>query len=134
MDTARCEALIRSIDLGSFSAAAKQLGYTPSGITRMVNALEAELGVTLVMRTKHGITPTSEGAQLLPALRESLRCDERIRQISGQVRGIDSGELTIGTYFSISASWMPTILKTFQRQHPGIRVTTLQEATATWCG
>ena len=59
MDSEKCRALVTAVELGSMSAAAQQLGYTASGITRMINALEAELGITLIARTSRGVALTS---------------------------------------------------------------------------
>ena len=41
MDTQKYHALLRAIELGSFSAAAEELGYTPSGIRQMAEAVFA---------------------------------------------------------------------------------------------
>ena len=43
MDTKKYEALLASARLGSFTKAAQELGYTQSGLTHMMNALEQEL-------------------------------------------------------------------------------------------
>lgn len=43
MDFKKCEALLAAIDTGSFTKAAEQLHYTPSGISHMMTNLEAEL-------------------------------------------------------------------------------------------
>ncbi|MCR4805723.1 MAG: LysR family transcriptional regulator, partial [Clostridia bacterium] len=48
MDTEKCKVLLKAVDLGSFTKAAEELGYTPSGVTHMMNALEEDLGVTLL--------------------------------------------------------------------------------------
>ena len=58
--------------LGSFSAAARALGVTPSAVTQSVRALESHLGQTLAVREGRGITLTAEGAQLADGLRDGL--------------------------------------------------------------
>ena len=50
MDTEKCRALIAALELGSLTAAAESLGYTPSGISRMMAALEDEMGFPLLIR------------------------------------------------------------------------------------
>lgn len=52
MDTEKCRALIAALELGSLTAAAESLGYTPSGISRMMAALEDEMGFPLLIRNR----------------------------------------------------------------------------------
>ena len=49
MDTKKYEALLASINLGSFTKAAQVLGYTQSGLTHMMNGLENEFGFQLLI-------------------------------------------------------------------------------------
>ena len=56
MDTQKLNALLRSIELGSFSAAAEELGFTPSGISHMAAAVEDELGYPVLLRGRSGVT------------------------------------------------------------------------------
>ena len=51
METARCKAFLRAAEAGSLTAAAEALGYTPSGVSQLVSALENELGLKLLERT-----------------------------------------------------------------------------------
>ena len=57
------------IDSGSFSAAAERLGQTPSGVSRSMSRLEAQLGMTLMHRTTRRQDLTDEGAWLLARAR-----------------------------------------------------------------
>ena len=49
MDSIKCQALLLAIQHGSLTAAAKELGYTQSGITRMIQSLEEEIGFPLLV-------------------------------------------------------------------------------------
>ena len=60
------------IDAGSFSAAAERLGQTPSGVSRTISRLEAQLGLTLMHRTTRRLDLTEEGAWLLARARKVL--------------------------------------------------------------
>lgn len=122
MDTLKYEALLASIEGGSFSAAAKQLGYTPSGITRMVDALEAETGFAIVRRSRTGITLTKNGERLLPSIHEIVRLSKQVSQIASEINGIITGDVTIGTYYSIAAHWLPDVIRAFQDEHPGVHI------------
>ncbi len=60
------------IDTGSFSAAAERLGQTPSGVSRTISRLEAQLGMTLMQRTTRRLDLTEEGDASTPALDHML--------------------------------------------------------------
>ncbi len=65
-------AFVAVIDTGSFSAAAERLGQTPSGVSRTMSRLEAQLGMTLMHRTTRRQDLTEEGAWLLARARKVL--------------------------------------------------------------
>ena len=69
MESARCKAFVASVETGSFRAAAESLGYTPSAVSQLVAALEKDLGLRLLVRTKKGVILTPEGKKLLPIAR-----------------------------------------------------------------
>ena len=79
MESARCKAFIESVERGSFRAAAEALGYTPSAVSQLVAAFEKDLGLTLLVRSKKGVTVTSEGAKLAPIVRTFQRDDPEVQ-------------------------------------------------------
>ena len=72
MDTEKCAALLCALEEGTLARAAERLGYTPSGISRMVAALEEELGFPLLYRSRGGVTATGECEALLGAMDEYM--------------------------------------------------------------
>lgn len=54
MEAVKCEAFLAAAELGSLTATAELLGYTQSGVTRMIGTLEEELGFPLFLRSKKG--------------------------------------------------------------------------------
>ena len=122
MDFKKCEALLAAIDTGSFTKAAEQLHYTPSGISHMMTNLEAELGFPLLYRSKTGVVPTPSALELMPVLREMADCANRFEQISSRINGLQTGRLTIGVYTSIATCWLPPVIKAFAASYPGIRI------------
>lgn len=93
MELDRYRALVCAIETGSLSAAAEALQYTPSGVSRMVAALEEETGVPLLLREHSGVRPTKECEKLLPAIRDLLHAGESCAQLSAQLRGWMSAQL-----------------------------------------
>ena len=122
MDVLKCAAVLAAVDCGSFTAAAETLGYTQSGITRMIHSLETEVGFSLFVRSKKGVVLTENGKLLLPAFRDMVHAHQNVEQLSADIRGLVKGSLTVGSYFSISAIWMPEVLRQFTARYPGIQV------------
>lgn len=122
METARCRAFLTAVESGSFSAAAELLGYTPSGVSQLVSALEGELGVSLLSRSKRGVALTPSGESLLPAAREMLRQEQRLREQAAELKGLAMGSVTIATYASIARRWLPEVIRAFRADYPQIRI------------
>ena len=121
MESARCKAFIESVERGSFRAAAEALGYTPSAVSQLVAALEKDLGLTLLIRSKKGVKVTSEGARLAPIVRSYLAREKEMYELASEMQGISIGNLTIAAYPSVATTWLPEIVRTFQRDYPEVQ-------------
>lgn len=122
MDRIQCEVFFAAAEQGSFTAAAEQLGYTQSGITRIIGKMEEELGFALFIRTKQGVRLTENGRIMLPQLRALALASRNVEELSAEIKGSVSGVLTIGSYYSVSAMWMPVILKRYRSLYPGVTI------------
>ncbi len=122
MDIKRCAAFVAAVDTESMSAAAKALGYTPSGIIRLINALEEEVGFPVLARSSTGVAATPEGRKLLPMYREIVKLSEQAEKTSIRIRGLAEGSLAIGVLSSVAAVWLPQVILEFQRRFPGVQV------------
>ena len=96
MDAKRYTAFVSAVETKSLSGAGKELGYTPSGIIRLINALEDELGFPLLIRSSTGVEPTAEGRRMLPIFQQMVKLNEKAQQTSARIRGLAEGTLTIG--------------------------------------
>ncbi len=129
MDSIKVEALLTSLETGSILAASEQMGYTASGVNRMINALEQELGVTLLLRGRRGVELTPNGEMLLPLLRQYRKCEEDIAQLCSEINGIIRGNLRIGSFYSIAAHRLPRIIDHFLEKYPGVHIQVVENAT-----
>ena len=120
MESEKCRALLCAIDKGSITSAAEAMGYTISGISRMMASLENEIGFPLLRRGREGVTPTRECLRLLPAMRELVAQAEQCRQTAGELRGLVSGTIAIATFSSVAAHWLPNMICRFQKDFPNI--------------
>ena len=122
MDTEKCRVLLTVLHEGSLSAAAEALGYTPSGISRLVDSLEREIGLTLVQRDHSGISLTKEGEALMPVIREFLRANAKLENQISAITEKQTQTIRIAAYASIAMHWMPEILYRFRRVCPEVTV------------
>ena len=109
---------------GSFSAAARSLGYTQSAVSRQVAALEGVAGRRLFDRGPDGVTLTPAGARLLPrAVRILDELDAAVREAAGAELG--AGPVRLGAFATAAAGLVPRALASLPRE---LRVT-LREGT-----
>ena len=126
MDTEKITALLKALETGSLSAAAENLGYTPSGISRMMASLEAETGFPLLIRARDGVRPTRECEALLPHFKELTEEARRTEQVAESLRGIESGEVSVGTPYPAYFETLSRLMADFSRRYPGIRLGLLE--------
>ncbi len=104
----------------NFRAASEELALTQSAVSRQIQALEEEVGVSLFLRHTRAVELTSAGAQLLMAVSQALpRIDAAVRQIR-QSAGRKSVSLT--TFASFASMWLIPRLEAFQRDNPDIDI------------
>ena len=72
MDIRQIRYLASAVEGGSLSAAAKTQFVTVQAVSKVISELEGELGVQLLVRGNHGITPTAVGAALYRRARHVL--------------------------------------------------------------
>ena len=117
----RYDAFLQVLERGTFSDAARAMGYTQSAVSQMVKNLEEELGVTMLVRSRTGVTLTREGELLLPSIRGVANARQLLTEYAANLRGLESGTVRIGTFTTISSSLLPPVIKRFKEAHPGIR-------------
>jgi len=122
MDTEKCKALLCTIETGSLSAAAEALGYTPSGISRMMASLESETGFPLLVRGRNGVVPTKECKTLLPTIRSLAKWGDQYIQQAQEIRGLNAGVVTIGIASVGFYRWFSKLVSSFCKEYPNIEV------------
>lgn len=126
-DPADLRWLVRSLDLGSFSAAARELNVAVSVVTRGVGRLEAGYGVTLLRRSTHGLSATPEGAQLVQDARELLERFEDIAATLSRQRRRVAGVVRLASSQEICEELVLPHLQRLRARHPALRVELVAE-------
>ena len=122
MSLQKYQALITSIECGSITKAAEVLGYTQSGVSRMIQELEKEWNLSLIERSKSGVFLTSDGFKLFDQMKRI--CNEQLilSQYIDDLNDCQSGLLRIGVFSSVATHWLPNIMKRYKNDFPNIQI------------
>ena len=115
------EVFAATVAEGSFSAAGRCLGLTPSAISRTIDRIEARLGVRLLLRSTRALALTAEGEAYLRAARRILAdLDDAEQAIADQ--GAPRGRLRVSAAQAHGRLSIVPLLGDFVRLHPHILV------------
>ncbi len=129
MSLSQYQAFLKTIELGNLTRAAEDLGYTQSGITHLLNALEDDCGLKLLVREKSGAYATSDGEMLIPYFEEICRSYDSLKSKLYAMRKLESGLVRIATFTSVSVQWLPGIIAAYVEDHPQVEFQLLQGTT-----
>lgn len=117
------EAFVNSATRGSLSAAARLEGVTPAIIGRRLDALEARLGVKLLLRTTRKLSLTFEGQSFLEDCQRILTdlANAETAVSVGSIRA--SGHLKISAPAGFGRRHVAPLVATFMDANPGVHVT-----------
>ncbi len=115
---------VRSFDAAarhlSFTLAARELCVTQGAVSRMVQALESELGVALFLRLGRNLELTPAGVAYHPHIMDAL---DRIAAATRSIKHMDGGGvLSISVLPTFAMRWLVPRLPRFQQQYPDILI------------
>jgi len=111
---------VRVAELGSFSAVAQQLGVARSVVTRQIAALEAHLGVKLMVRSTRRLALTSAGTAYLEKCRVILNLVEAAETDVAEERLIPRGNIRISLPLSFGLKRLAPLLLDFSQRYPEV--------------
>lgn len=113
--------LVLVAERGSLSAAARQLGITPSAVSKTMSRMEARLGVQLLQRSTRRVQLTAEGTQLVERGKRLLADLDELEAVVA-ARSTPQGVVRISASTStgqrLLVPWVPQLLA----QHPGLQL------------
>jgi DNA-binding transcriptional LysR family regulator len=113
-------AFVAVADLQGFAPAARKLGLSPSGVTRLIAALEDRLGARLLQRTTRSVTLTDVGARYLERARRIL-ADVEEAEISAQAeRTQPSGRLVVSAPIGFGRIHVSPIMSAYLKRYPEV--------------
>jgi DNA-binding transcriptional LysR family regulator len=122
LDVRRMQVLRAVVTSGSITAAAANLGYTPSAISQQVAALEKEAGLPLLERVGRGIQPTAAGQLLTEHAAVIGRHVAAAETALADLRAGRSGRLAVRYFATAGATLMAPALARLRETHPAVRV------------
>lgn len=122
MDVRRMRLLWSVVTSGSVTAAARDLGYTPSAVSQQIAALEKETGVALLERTGRGVRPTDAGRLLADYAAVVGQQVAEAETALADLRAGRSGLLSVRYFATVGATLVAPALAALRRDHPGVRV------------
>ena len=111
---------------GSFVGAARELGFTPSGVSRKINRFEDRLGVRLFNRTTRSVSLTEAGEALFKQSEQILSSVRAAEDIAKDLSGAPRGQLRVAASAALSVGVIMPFLKTFSEKFSDITTTTIQ--------
>jgi DNA-binding transcriptional LysR family regulator len=120
LNASRMLLLAKVDELGSITAAALALSYSPSAVSQQLRKLEREAGQPLFDRRPDGAVVNEAGRMLVAHARlvetQLLAAQADLDEIGGLRRG----RLAIGTFRTIGSSFLPHAIRRFKTQFPGV--------------
>ncbi len=109
------------VELGNFTRAAEQLGYSQSAVSQMVKTLESELGATLIERRKDGVALTKDGEKFFPYIRNIVLAETALEHKKHEMAELKDATVTIASYTSTGVNFLPQCIKYFKEKYPTVK-------------
>lgn len=122
LDLTALELLVGVDDLGSLSAAARELSMAQPNASRAIRRLERQLGVVLLERVTSGARLTAAGTVLVHWARETLAGAAQFVAVADGLRGQRAAELTVAASLTVAEHLLPRWLGEFRSAHPDTTV------------
>ncbi len=107
------------LDKGSFAAAARHVGRTPSAVSLQIKQLERYVGRPLFDRSARTAKPNAFGLEVGGFAREVV---ERMEALRARPTMSVAGRVRIGAIATIQADSLPGVLRTLRDRHPALQV------------
>src|SRR3979490_3175076 len=112
------QAFVLVADLKGFAPAARKLGLSASGVTRLIAALEDRVGARLLQRTTRSVTLTDVGARYLERIRRIVADVEEAEASARAERTQPSGRLVVSAPLGFGRIHVTPLISTWLKRYP----------------
>ena len=110
------------INTGSATAAARHLGVTQPGVSRLLAVLEEQIGFPLFERYKGRLLPTQEALLFFENVDIALNNIDRVFELARNLHDADFGELKIAAPPRFAEYFLPQMIAEFLIDHPRVQI------------
>lgn len=126
---AQIRGLVAIADCGNFSEAALQMEISQSAVSHAIATLEAELGVILLSRGRHGAHLTPVGERIAAHGRQVLQLLDAMHKEANLAKGLQGGQVRIACFRSVATHILPTVIAQFRQSYPKIAINISEDET-----
>jgi len=110
------------VEAGSITHGAERAHLALAAASTRIRNMESTLGAPLLVRARHGVTPTQAGRTLLQHARTMLEQAERLREDLGAYAGGMAGQVRVMSNTNALTEFLPETLSSFLAAHPNVSV------------
>jgi len=120
--------IIKTIaEVEHLTKSAEQLHMTQSALSHVLKTLEKDWGFSIFHRVKSGMKLTKNGEYILNFINEVIHVNERLMQEVKLINGLNYGQITVGTFPSVTTKWIPKIIKRMNDSYPNISIDLIED-------
>lgn len=116
------ETFVCVVEAGSFSAASRKLGCTPSAVSKLIERMENRLGVRLLQRTSRSLALTQEGRAFHKSAVRVLETISEAESTLAEVNAPATGMLRVHTTLALAQTQLAPLLPEFLARNPDLRL------------
>lgn len=116
------EAFKAVMEASSVTAAARAMGTSQPGVSRLLRSLEEAVGFPLFQRQKGRLIPTPEAQLFHDEVQKYFRTMRRLTHTASDIRALAHGQLRLGAFVALSISVTPAAIRRFHEAYPQMHV------------
>ena len=106
----------------NITKASRELMISQPAVSKSIKTLEEQLGCSLFIRNKYGVTLTEEGKIFYENIKPAIEMIEHAEDTLQETLNLEYGTLSIGVSNSLTQNYLLPYIKKFHEKHPNIKI------------
>jgi DNA-binding transcriptional LysR family regulator len=125
----RVQYFVEAVNSGSLRSASRRLGITQSVLSDQISALEEELNVVLLRRTRNGVIPSPAGSRLMPSALQMIDAQRALLDNAAGIAGALTGAVHVGATPTLTTTAIAPAAHQFRARHPNVTLTVRESSS-----